>query len=70
MKSVAMIALLVVFAAIMGGQSDGQRLQDLVRSELSRLELRIQQLEDTVRVQQQRIASLEEKATQRTRSAN
>ena len=65
MKSFAMTALLFLFAAIMGGQSDSQRLQDLVRSELSRLEQRIQQLEDMVRIQQQRIASLEERGRQK-----
>jgi hypothetical protein len=82
MKSLAMIALLLVSAAIVGGQGDDERLQNLLRSqqrfqrggallmqqhvpsnEVTRLELRIQQLEDTVRTLQQRIEALERKAT-------
>ena len=78
MKSLGVTALLVLSAAIVGGQGDEQkvRLQQRLQrggahimqyqyppsNEISRLELRIQQLEDTVRNLQQRIETLERKA--------
>ena len=79
MKSLAMIALLVLSAATVGGQADDQRLLDLLRlqqrfqlggaliqyapsSEITRLEARIKQLEDTVRSLAQRLETLERKA--------
>ena len=79
MKSLAMIALLVLSAATVGGQADDQRLHDLLRlqqrsqqggaliqyapsGEITRLEARIKQLEDTVRSLEGRLETLERKA--------
>ena len=77
MKFLVMIALLLLTAAIVGGQGDGQRslglqqrlqrggallMQQTPSNEVTRLELRIQQLEDTVRNLQQRMDTLERKA--------